>query len=70
MADNRAGADPELVPVLEYPHGPAGNLTAIFDPEPQRSGGITRRAVAKRRSRTSGLTRPAAEDIAWAFLQG
>ena len=38
--------------------GPEGNLSAIFDPEPKRAGGVTRRAEAERRSRDSGLDAP------------
>ena len=40
------------------------NLSAIpATPEPQPRGAVTRRAVAQRRSRAGGLTRPLAEAI-------
>ena len=48
---------------------PFGNTTRL---EPQPRGAVTRRAVAQRRSRASGLTRPSAEaisDSAWTGLQ-
>ena len=44
--------------------GPKGNLfghTGRLEPQPR--GGVIRRAVAKRRSRASGLTRPLAAAI-------
>ena len=40
--------------------------------EPQPRGAVTRRAVAQRRSRAGGLTRPSAEaisDSSWTGLQ-
>ena len=39
------------------------NLSAYQTPEPQPWGAVTRRAVAQRRSRASGLTRLLAEAI-------
>ena len=45
--------DPDLVP------------DAFLEPQPR--GAVTRRAVAQRRSRASGLTRPLAAAI-WGFL--
>ena len=44
--------------------GPEGNLSAIPDAlSRSRGAAVTRRAVAQRRSRASGLTRPSAEAI-------
>ena len=52
--------------------GPKGTFRPYQPPEPQPRGAVTRRAVAQRRSRASGLTRPLAEaisDSAWTGLQ-
>ena len=53
--------------------GPKGNLSVIPAAlSRSRGSGVTRRAVAQRRSRASGLTRPLAEaisDSAWTGLQ-
>ena len=38
--------------------------------EPQPRGAVTRRAVAQRRSRASGLTRPLAEAISGVLFSG
>ena len=43
--------------------GPKGNFRPYQPPEPQRWGGVTRRAVAERRRRGAGLTCPGAEAI-------
>ena len=44
--------------------GPKGNLSAIPDAlSSSRGAAVTRRAIAQRRSRASGLTRPLAEAI-------
>ena len=43
--------------------GPKGNLSVIPAALSRSRGAVTRRAVAKRRSRASGLTRPLAEAI-------
>ena len=40
-----------------------GTFRPYQPPEPQPRGAVTRRAVAQRRSRASGLTRPSAEAI-------
>ena len=42
---------------------PKGTFRPYQTPEPQPWGAVTRRAVAQRRSRASGLTRPSAEAI-------
>ena len=42
---------------------PKGTFRPYQTPEPQQSGAVTRRAVAQRRSRASGLTRLSAEAI-------
>ena len=44
---------------------PKAGFRPYQTPEPQPWGAVTRRAVAQRRSRASGLTRPLAEAI-WA----
>ena len=43
--------------------GRKGTFRSYQPPEPQPRGAVTRRAVAQRRSRASGLTRPLAEAI-------
>ena len=43
--------------------GRKGAFRSYQLPEPQPRGAVTRRAVAQRRSRASGLTRPLAEAI-------
>ena len=51
---------------------PKGTFRPYQTPEPQPRGAVTRGAVAQRRSRASGLTRPSAEaisDSAWMGLQ-
>ena len=47
----------ELWTVPDRLDGPEGNLTALLDQEPQRAGGVTRRAAAERRT-AEPLTRP------------
>ena len=47
---------------------PKGTFRPYQTPEPQPRGAVTRRAVAKRRSRASGLTRLSAEAIRGAVL--
>ena len=42
---------------------PKGTFRLYQTPEPQPRGAVTRRAVAQRRSRASGLTRLSAEAI-------
>ena len=42
---------------------PQGTFRPYQPPEPRPRGAVTRRAVAQRRSRASGLTRPSAEAI-------
>ena len=48
----------------KVPFGPTGRL------EPQPRGAVTRRAVAQRRSRASGLTRLLAEAISGVLFSG
>ena len=48
---------------------PKASFRPYQTPEPQPWGAVTRRAVAQRRSRASGLTRPLAEAI-WSFDSG
>ena len=50
--------------------GPKGSFRPYQRLEPQRWGGVTRRAVAQRRSRASGLTRPLAEAISGVLFSG
>ena len=47
--------------------GPEGNLTALLDLEPQRAGGVTRRAEAERRT-AEPLTRPVCGGYFWVFF--
>ena len=48
---------------------PKASFRPYQTPEPQPWGAVTRRAVAQRRSRASGLTRLSAEAI-WGFDSG
>ena len=51
---------------------PKASFRPYQTPEPQPRGAVTRRAVAQRRSRAGGLTRPSAaaiSDSAWTGLQ-
>ena len=48
---------------------PKASFRPYQTPEPQPWGAVTRRAVAQRRSRASGLTRRSAEAI-WGFDSG
>ena len=50
--------------------GPKGTFRPYQLSEPQPRGAVTRRAVAQRRSRVSGLTRPLAEAIRGSWFSG
>ena len=59
----------ELWTVPDRLDGPEGNLTALLDQEPQRAGGVTRRAAAERRT-AEPLTRPVCGSYSRFFCSG